>query len=514
MKNNNKHIYLFILSVALIKIFFSFFIELGNDESYYYTYALQPQLNYFDHPPLVGFLVRFTTINLTFVNDVTLRLGAIISCAIASVFVFKIATLLYNEIAGWYAVLIYNFSIYTGIIAGFFILPDSLQMPFWCAAIWLMCNIIFKQKETKILPWFWLGLIIGLSVLCKIHSMYLWVGFGIYILLYKTKWLLNWRLYFSFLITAICCLPILIWNIQNNFITYKFHSQRVANTHLKFDSLITEIVGEILYQNPIIYILIVVAIFKLIQNLKFKIQNKSPLYPYSQLLICLSLPMIFFFWCLSLFNDILPHWSGPAYIPLYIIAAIYLAKKIKNKTPVMLVIAGSLLFVVMSVATILINFSPTNFGSKDRNNFGENCPTLDVSGWKNFSNEFNNLVQQDVVANKMKNPVILISKWFPACQLELYASTKTQLPIIAIGNVEDVHQFAWLNKTRATLQLGNDAYCIVPSNQPFDVVTNYSKYFNVIEPPQIINQIRSEKVVRYFYIWRLKNCKQIPAIIL
>ena len=33
MNNNNKHIYTFIIAVAITKIFFSFFIELGNDES-------------------------------------------------------------------------------------------------------------------------------------------------------------------------------------------------------------------------------------------------------------------------------------------------------------------------------------------------------------------------------------------------------------------------------------------------------------------------------------------------
>ena len=69
MKISNKQLYYFLLIVAAIKIFFSFFLELGNDESYYYTYALKPQLNYFDHPPMVGILMRITTLNLSFVND-------------------------------------------------------------------------------------------------------------------------------------------------------------------------------------------------------------------------------------------------------------------------------------------------------------------------------------------------------------------------------------------------------------------------------------------------------------
>ena len=119
MKIANKQLYTFLIIVAAIKIFFSFFLELGNDESYYYSYALKPQLNYFDHPPMVGILIRLTTLNLAVVNDITLRFGAIICCFIASIFIFKIGKILYNESVSWYAVLIYNLSVYTTFISGF-----------------------------------------------------------------------------------------------------------------------------------------------------------------------------------------------------------------------------------------------------------------------------------------------------------------------------------------------------------------------------------------------------------
>lgn len=508
MNNNNKHIYTFIIAVAITKIFFSFFVELGNDESYYYTYALQPQLNYFDHPPMVGLLIRLTTVNLTFVNDVTLRLGAILSCALSSIILYKTVLLLSNKTAGWYAVLLYNASVYTGVIAGFFILPDSLQMPFWCAALLVMSEIVFEEKETKTSLWLLLGLIIGLAVLCKIHSLYLWAGFGLYVLCYKIKWLLNWRLYISFLITALCCLPILIWNINNNFITYKFHSERVTHTQINFSSLLQEFTGEALYQNPIVYILLIWALIKLLTRTKISEKTIAPF------LLFLSVPMIFLFWGLSLFNDILPHWSGPAFIPLYILAAIVLAQVSNKKYPSILVIATAILTSVFLLVIYLIHFYPSNFGSKNQENFGEGCPTLDISGWKNMSNSFNEIVEADKMKNTMKNPVLLVNKWFPACQLQLYTATKTKLNVFAIGNLEDVHQFAWLNKTQKGLTLGNDAYCIVPSNQITNVFDAYGKYFEKIEAPQIIEQKRGNKAVRYFYVYRLKNCTKIPAPIL
>lgn len=62
---------------VFVKIFISFFLELGNDEVYYYTYALQPDWNHFDHPPMVGWLIRIFTINLHWLSALSMRLGSI-----------------------------------------------------------------------------------------------------------------------------------------------------------------------------------------------------------------------------------------------------------------------------------------------------------------------------------------------------------------------------------------------------------------------------------------------------
>lgn len=496
--------------VALAKIMFAGFVELGNDESYYYTYALLPQLNYFDHPPMVGLLMRLSTFNLNLINDSTLRLGSIISCSIASLFLFKTTCLLYNKTAAWYATVIYNLSVYTGFIAGWFILPDSPQLLFWCASIYIMSKIVFQQREKQTTLWLLLGATIGMAVLSKVHGLYLWAGFGLFIIFYKTKWLFNWRMYISFIVTLVFTLPILIWNIGNDFITYRFHSQRVTQTHIEPDSFIREIMGEVLYQNPINFILLVLAVIFVLKNLKQQKETTAPVIESNKytvpFLLFLSLPMIFLFWGVSLFNEILPHWSGPGYIPLYIIAGYYLSAKSKKQFPVWLLCSGVLVVVAIVGITLLANFAPFNLGSKDKESYGEYCPTLDISGWKDFSNEFDKLVKKDVESGKMKpNPAIVINNWFPACQLELYTSRKTGLRVIGLGELQDLHQFAWLNKVRKPLQQGDDAYCIVPSNLPMHVDEKYKGQFSLIEKPDTINQIRSGAVVRYFYIWRLKG---------
>ncbi len=123
-----KILWLIIIS-SVIKLVAAALLELGNDEVYYWTYAIQPDWSHFDHPPMVGLLIRLTTLNLFWVNEVSLRLGSILCCALSTWFIFNTGKLISSERNGWYAALIYNCSVYAGFIAGLFILPDSPQMP-------------------------------------------------------------------------------------------------------------------------------------------------------------------------------------------------------------------------------------------------------------------------------------------------------------------------------------------------------------------------------------------------
>jgi hypothetical protein len=89
-----------------------------------------------------------------------------------------------------------------------------------------------------------------------------------------------------------------------------------------------------------------------------------------------------------------------------------------------------------------------------------------------------------------------------------------QIKVIGLGAINDLHKFAWLNNQRPSLKLGDDAYCIVPSNLPFNVMDAYGSYFVSIEQPIAINQVRNAGIVRYFWVYKLKQCKLVPTPVL
>jgi hypothetical protein len=86
--------------------------------------------------------------------------------------------------------------------------------------------------------------------------------------------------------------------------------------------------------------------------------------------------------------------------------------------------------------------------------------------------------------------------------------------VIAIGALEDVHKFAWLNESQEAVKIGEDAYCIVPSSLPANPKVLYGAYFTSIEKPDTIPYINKGVLLRNFYVYRLKGCKLIPPSIL
>jgi hypothetical protein len=251
-------------------------------------------------------------------------------------------------------------------------------------------------------------------------------------------------------------------------------------------------------------VLLLISLIAMLRN-RIRFNRKKA----STWLLCMSIPMILLFWGVSLLNPTLPHWSGPAYIPLFFVGGLYLEKRSHSVFPGFIKVAGVLLVIVLVAGVALVRLSPVNFGSHDKANYGEYCPTLDLSGWKDFSNTFAAQAKEDEAGGKMKpHSPILINKWFPGGHLEFYTSKASGLPVLGVGELEDIHKFFWLNKERQQIRVGDDAYAIVPSNLPMDVHEVYGKYFTAIES-YTIDQRRNKGIVRYFYVYRLKGYRQV-----
>ena len=300
-QNINKILVWLLVISALVRCVLATWMEFGNDEVYYWTYALYPDWSHFDHPPMVGWVIQLFSLNLLFYSEFFIRLASVVFMTANTYIIFRIGKELKDAQTGLYAALLFTASIYAFVITGIFIMPDTPLMLFWLLAIWMAVRSLSLSKGRFILLF---GLFAGLAMLSKYSGVFLWVGMGLYILIFNREQLKNPYLYLSLLISAICCIPILYWNLQNDFISFHFHGARIGGNKLNFSTFGTEIAGEFFYNNPVN---IVLAINAVVAAFKWKINIGKPA---QRLILCIALPLILVFLYFSLTRPTLPHWNA------------------------------------------------------------------------------------------------------------------------------------------------------------------------------------------------------------
>jgi hypothetical protein len=503
-----KKIGYLILLASILRAAIATFLELGNDEVYYWTYAQHLEWNYFDHPPMVALLIRLSTLNLHLQSEFFIRLGAIGCAALNTWLVYLTGTRIRNERTGWYAALLYTSSIYFSIIAGTFILPDAPQMVFWVLSVWLMVQILDeslprrKRDRLQIL----LGVTIGCCIMSKVHGIFLWVGWGAFVLFFRRDLLRSPALYISAFISLLIFSPIFFWNLQHHFVTYSFHNKRVGflGRKLDTDSLLQQVLGSVFYNNPVNFALYIIALVALARR-KFSMGNG-----YAALFLLLGLPLIGILLFLSLFSETLPHWSGPAYLGIVFITASWLETKPgpEIQIPAGLKAALTLFAAIVVMGIPLIRFIPARLGDGEAAHLGRGDVTLDMVGWRSFSIEFDSLYQADRRSGRMQDGAMMLSDfWYPSAHLDYYVGRPNRIGFMAVGRMNDIHQYAFLNEHRPGLRFGEDAYFIYPSNYYGPPKDELKRYFGMVDDSLLMTQYRSGVPVRQFVIYRMHGYK-------
>lgn len=504
--NYKKRVIYLIFIISIFRLIIANCFELGNDESYYWVYSQYLQWNYFDHPPMVAIWLRIFTGNLLLQNHLLfLRLGSVVSAAFSSWFMYKCVAEISTQKSAWIAVCLYNASFYAGVTAGIFVMPDAPQMVFWTFSMWMITKITHEVQNWK--WWILLGTSLGLCVMSKVHGVYLWGGIGLYILFFKQKLLKNPRLYVAILISLVILSPIIIWNIQNDFVTYRFHSERIIIHGYVFNinNFLVECLGEFLVNNPINIILIITALI-------FKNKIKEIGFGAIRVFTLAGISLIIVVLFLALFRDTRPIWSGPGFISLIPFTAIWLDQneinllKYLRKTTLVIYLLGILLLLYF------INNIHGTTGSKKPGILGKGDITLDMYGWEKAGKSFDSLYTTAINKGEIaKGTPLVCNTWWGAHE-EYYFCRPLKIEMIGLGSMMDLHQYLWTNKKRQALVNMNSAYCIVHSDENFNVLTSFGAYYNNLDTIQTIPIMRKNVISHYFYIIKLSGWKnKIPV---
>jgi 4-amino-4-deoxy-L-arabinose transferase-like glycosyltransferase len=274
-------------------------VGLSTDEAHYVMYARHLAWGYFDHPPMVAFLGALTTA----AGDswLLMRLGPILSWLAACVLLRWLALELYRSERVVLLSALLMLSIPLCHLLAVALLPDATLNVFWCAAL------LASWRATHGAGWSaWLlaGACFGGALLSKYHGVLLPLCLLCYLLSSREQraWLARPQPWVAVALGLIVFLPNVLWNAQNDWISYAFQLRQGAGGGFEPVRLLENVAGQLGAASPILLGLLVAGWLALLR--------RRPVSDADRFALATSLPVFAFFCAVGFSGKLLPHWTA------------------------------------------------------------------------------------------------------------------------------------------------------------------------------------------------------------
>ena len=294
---------LFIAVISAVRLLTIGHFGLGVDEAHYVLYGLHPALSYFDHPPLVGWTEwLFTT--LFGVSEFAARLPAVLIGAAATAMVYFWLTRIFasKSLAFW-GVLALNASFLFNALF-MMLMPDTLLFLF---IIPVMAAALRIEAHNRTSDWLTLGVLLGVSGLSKYTAVLFVAALIVYFAL-RRRWdlFLTPKMLPGIVLAAFIVSPVLIWNLQNGWISLAYQSAHVSGSGgVDFNAFGQSLAAQFGAYSPLLFPLAFYGLYRAL---------KTPQNPALFLSGVFGIVLMAFFTYNSLYARALPHWTSPFYL--------------------------------------------------------------------------------------------------------------------------------------------------------------------------------------------------------
>ncbi len=320
-------------------------------DAYYYFYGEHLAPSYFDHPGMIGYLLRlFTSV---FGKTVwAIKLTDFVVTSLTLVSFYKLASHFLSKRYLNYAIILISTTLFVSILS-FNSTPDVPLLLFWTLSINCLYKAIFQQKKEY---WILGGIAMGLAFDSKYTALLLPIGLIAFLFFSNRyrKLLLSPWLWISLIIAALVTFPVWWWNYQNNFVSFTFQSTNRTSSISKLEINPKYFLGAIGHQLilllPILFAVFVTFTYKYIKKalLKFKLPSNQTLF-----LLAFFVPTFVGFFLITPIYWVKMNWLMPSYITGIIIAAMFFNKKLL-KTQLII----SIVFHILIAVEILFYIVP------------------------------------------------------------------------------------------------------------------------------------------------------------
>jgi 4-amino-4-deoxy-L-arabinose transferase-like glycosyltransferase len=218
-----------VAALTILRVIYASLIDLRTDEAYYWTWSKENVLCFLDHPPMIAWFIRFGTAIFGDTN-LGVRFAGILAMLVTQLLLADIVRRVTHDVrAIVLAVLMPEAALYYGLLMAK-VSPDVALIPFAVAMVWTLIRLNESGN-----PRWWLaaGVFAGLALLSKFTAVMLIPAVLAFMLVpdWRRRWLLSPYPWLAALIAVVLFLPVLIWNAQHDWASFRFQLVRATATH-------------------------------------------------------------------------------------------------------------------------------------------------------------------------------------------------------------------------------------------------------------------------------------------
>ncbi|MCY7275608.1 MAG: glycosyltransferase family 39 protein, partial [Phormidesmis sp. CAN_BIN44] len=222
----------FLIAFILLRLVFWLTAFPNPDEAYYWLWGQHPDWSYYDHPPLNAWVQGLFTAILGR-STFTLRLPSLISSVMIAHVYYRIVRYLYRDRIQqqfWFVISLIAASPLYFLFLGL-AWHDHLLILFSLTSAYLLITFLdgyVSNRKGETWRLYLSALAIGLAILSKYNAVFVPLGFLAAIVADRRLRPLFWdrRLYGAIAIAATVLIPILLWNLSNDFQSFHYYVDR------------------------------------------------------------------------------------------------------------------------------------------------------------------------------------------------------------------------------------------------------------------------------------------------
>jgi dolichol-phosphate mannosyltransferase len=283
-------------------------VPLVPEEAYYWMYSQHPSLSYFDHPPMVAWVIGAGT-KIFGDTEFGVRFVGCLLMLGTTATMYRFARAWYGRGAAIIATaLTLVLPLFFG--AGFIATMDSPLLFFWMVAL---IGVTAALKDGKWWGWYLAGIGLGGAMLSKYTGIFIAAGTGLSVLACKPwrRYILSPHPYLGLLLGFAMFTPVIVWNAQHNWASFRFQfMDRFEGKTFQIGYVLTFLAFQLAAATPMLLLGLGIVIARSFAR------RRRLFRPRTIVALAFGLPLMAVMAYKSLRYDIHINWTLPAFLSL------------------------------------------------------------------------------------------------------------------------------------------------------------------------------------------------------